>query len=151
MSDVLETTVDKFTFRVPTDRAYTSEGLWAQEEEGGRVVRIGVSDFLQQSSGDVAFAEVRPVGTILREGDLLASIETIKVTVELASPVAGRIGEVNALLATAPETINGDPYGDGWLARIEVGEMGAAGTRLLDPATYFDLMRRRAEEESRRP
>ena len=62
MSEVLETTVGKFTFRVPTDRTYTPEGLWVLMEDGGRFARIGLSDFLQQSSGDVAFAKATPEG-----------------------------------------------------------------------------------------
>ena len=63
MSDFLEVTVDKFTFKVATDRSYNSEGVWAKEENGR--VRIGLSDFIQQRSGDVAFSEVKPAGTIL--------------------------------------------------------------------------------------
>ena len=61
MTKILETTVDKFIFRVETDRYYNSEGVWAKEEDGR--IRIGLSDFVQQRSGDVAFAEVKPVGT----------------------------------------------------------------------------------------
>ena len=84
MSDFLETTVDKFTFKVATDRFYTSEGVWAKEENGR--VRIGLSDFVQQRSGDVAFADVKPAGTILAAGDEVAVIETIKVNITYTSP-----------------------------------------------------------------
>ncbi len=150
MSEVLVTTVDKFTFRVPTDRAYTGEGQWVLREQGGRVVRIGLSDFLQQSSGDIAFAEVKPEGTVLREGDLLALIETIKVTIELTSPVAGRVSRVNPALATTPEVINQDPYERGWLARIEIDDWAAAETRLLDPQAYFFLMKDQAQKEAKK-
>ena len=66
MPDFLETTVDKFTFKVAVDRFYNEEGVWAKEENGR--VRIGLSDFLQQRSGDVAFAEIKPVGTALAAG-----------------------------------------------------------------------------------
>ncbi len=71
MPDFLETTVDKFTFKVATDRFYSSEGVWAKEENGQ--VRIGLSDFVQQRSGDVAFADVKPAGTTLAAGDDVAS------------------------------------------------------------------------------
>ena len=81
MSEFLETTVDKFTFKVATDRFYTAEGVWAKEEDGR--VRIGLSDFVQQRSGDVAFAEVKPAGTALAAGDEVAVIETIKVNISL--------------------------------------------------------------------
>ena len=150
MSDVLETTVDKFTFRVPTDRRYTAEGVWLLEEDGRRFARVGLSDFLQQSSGDVAFAEVRPAGTALAEEDLLATIETIKVTIEIASPIAGTVVEVNPAMAAAPEVINQDPYGGGWLARMEIGDLTGAASRLLEPRDYFARMKGRAEEEVRK-
>src|SRR5512141_763161 len=128
MPDFLEVTVDKFTFKVATDRFYTREGVWAQpspvtplpEGEGNQRVRIGLSDFLQQRSGDIAFAEIKPVGTALSSGDEAASIETIKVNVMLGSPVNGKVIEVNPAMETAPEAINQDPYGAGWLAVIEV-------------------------------
>ena len=75
MTEFLETTVDKFIFKVATDRFYNKEGVWAKAE--GDLVRIGLSDFVQQRSGDVAFAEVKPEGTELSFGDEVADIETI--------------------------------------------------------------------------
>ncbi len=149
MSEVLETTVDKFTFKVPTDRSYSREGLWAQDL-GGRV-RIGLTDFLQQRSGDVAFAEVKPSGTPLKVGDEVATVETIKVNISLASPVSGRVLEANPQLKTASELINQDPYGAGWLAVIEPTDWSKEKTALLDPQAYFNLMRRQAEEETKKP
>ena len=93
MTKYLETTVDKFIFRVVTDRYYNSEGVWAKEEDGR--IRIGLSDFVQQRSGDVAFAEVKPVGTKLNFDDEVAVIETIKVDITFSSPVSGMVVEVN--------------------------------------------------------
>ena len=118
MPDFLETTVDKFTFKVATDRLYTSEGVWAKEEDGR--IRIGLSDFLQQRSGDVAFAEVKPAGTALAAGDEVAVIETIKVNISLASPVKSKVIEINPAMESAPEAINQDPYGAGWLAHPSI-------------------------------
>ncbi len=149
MSEVLETTVDKFTFKVPTDRSYSREGLWAKDL-GGRV-RIGLTDFLQQRSGDVAFAEVKPAGTSLKVGDEVATIETIKVNISLTSPISGKVLEVNPALETASELINQDPYEAGWLAVIEPTDWATEKTALLDPQAYFDLMRRQAEEETKKP
>ena len=145
MPDYLETTVDKFTFRVATDRLYSREGVWALAE--GKRVRIGLTDFMQQRSGDVAFAEVKPVGTALALGDEVASIETIKVDIALGSPVAGSVVEVNQALSEAPEAINQDPYGAGWLAVIEATDWEAERSRLLDPQAYFAVMKAEAEEE----
>jgi glycine cleavage system H protein len=148
MTEYLETTVDKFIFKVATDRHYSSEGLWAKAE--GSLVRIGLSDFLQQRSGDVAFAEVNKLGTAVNVGDEVATIETIKVNISLTSPVTGKILEVNPAMATAPEAINQDPYGDGWLAVIEAADWEADRAALLDRQAYFTLMRGQAEEEAKK-
>ena len=148
MSDFLETIVDKFTFKVATDRSYNAEGVWAKEENGR--VRIGLSDFVQQRSGDVAFAEVKPVGTTLAAGEEAAVIETIKVNITYTSPVNGKILEVNPAMNNAPEAINQDPYGAGWLAVMEVTDWEAERSKLLDPQAYFEIMKGQAEEETKK-
>jgi len=148
MSDFLETSIDKFTFKVATDRFYTSEGVWAKEENGP--IRIGLSDFVQQRSGDVAFAEIKPAGTVLVVGDEMAVIETIKVNITYSSPVKGKIIEVNPVMNDAPEAINQDPYGAGWLAVMEATEWVAERARLLDPQAYFNIMKSQAEEEAKK-
>jgi len=145
MTDFLETTVDKFIFKVATDRLYNSEGVWAQAE--GHLVRIGLSDFLQQRNGDVAFAEVKPAGTHVLQGDEVAVIETIKVNIALSSPVSGIVLEVNPDMAMAPEAINQDPFGKGWLALIEASSWDADQARLLEPAAYFAKMKLEADAE----
>jgi glycine cleavage system H protein len=148
VTEFLETTVDKFTFKVATDRLYTDSHLWVKREEG--LACIGLSDYLQQRSGDVAFTEVEPEGTQLAASDDLASIETIKVNLALPSPVSGVIREVNRLLEEAPELVNQDPYGEGWLALVEATDWQADKANLLDPQTYFQRMKAEAEEESRK-
>jgi glycine cleavage system H protein len=146
MPDYLEATVDKFIFRVATDRLYGAAGVWALPD--GDRIRIGVTDFLQQRSGDVAFAEVRSAGRTVTTGDEVATIETVKANVEVPSPVSGAIVEVNPALALSPEVINQDPYGDGWLAVIEAADWPADRGGLLDPQAYFEVMRAQAEEEA---
>ena len=148
MSDFLETTVDKFTFKVATDCFYNHEGVWAKEENGR--IRIGLSDFVQLRSGDVAFAEVKPVGTVLATGEEVAVIETIKVNITYTSPVNGKIVEVNPAMNDAPEAINQDPYGAGWLAVMEVADWDADCAKLLDPQAYFTIMKGQAEEEAKK-
>jgi glycine cleavage system H protein len=154
MSNYLEVTVGKFTFKVATDRFYTREGVWVSPlppGEGSRVrVRIGLSDFLQQRSGDIAFAEIKPVGTSLSIGDEVASIETIKVNVALSSPISGKVIEVNPTMDAAPEAINQNPYGAGWLAVIASSDWETDRSRLLDPAAYFEVVKREAEEEMKK-
>ncbi|NIO68649.1 MAG: glycine cleavage system protein H [Anaerolineae bacterium] len=148
MPEFLELTVDKFTFRTATDRHYNSEGVWALAE--GNHVRIGLSDFLQQRSGDVAFAEVEPEGTVLAFGDEVAVIETIKADVSLPSPVTGKVVEVNPAMDITPEAINQDPYGEGWLAVVEAENWKSDRARLLDADSYFALVREQAEEEMKK-
>jgi len=133
---------------VAPDRLYTEEGIWAKLEVGG--VRVGLSDFLQQRSGDVAFVEVKPAGTRVETGEEVASIETVKVNVSLGSPVAGRVAETNPALQSAPETINEDPYGGGWLAIIEASDWPADQRRLLTPEAYLDVVKRLAGAEASR-
>ena len=145
MTEFLETSVDKFTFRVATDRVYNAEGVWAKAE--GDQVRIGLSDFLQQRSGDVAFAEVKSQGTKLSFGEEFANIETIKVDIALPSPVTGKVVEVNPVMEEAPEAINQDPYEAGWLAVIQASDWEAERSKLLDPEAYFAHMKLEAEEE----
>jgi glycine cleavage system H protein len=148
MPDFLETMVDKFTFKVATDRYYSDQGVWAKPE--GTRVRVGLSDFLQQRSGDVAFAEVKPTGAAVGFGDEVAVIETIKVNISLASPVGGVVADTNPAMSTAPEAINQDPYGAGWLADLEATDWGADRLRLLDAEAYFRLMKGQAEEEAKK-
>ena len=148
--EFLETTVDKFTFRVPTDRVFSPEGIWFRPEAGqdsGRW-RIGLTDFLQQHSGDLTFALLRPEGTRLAVGDEIGVIETVKVNLSLISPVAGTIVEINPDLEMTPEVINQDPYEKGWLAVIEVSDDDLAA-RLMTPAVYFEHMKSQAEAEVR--
>jgi glycine cleavage system H protein len=146
--EFLTARLDKFAFKVALDRGYNAEGVWALME--GNRVRIGLSDFLQQRSGDVAFAELRPEGTAVKTGEEVAVIETIKVNISLTSPVTGKVVEVNAALANAPEAINQDPYGAGWLAVVEPADWEADRTRLLTAAAYFDQMKSQAQGEAKK-
>jgi len=149
MPEYLETTVDKFIFRVATDRLYASDGVWAfwVESQGNGQVRIGLTDYLQQLNGDVAFVHVKPVGTKLAVEDEFAELETIKATVSLFSPVSGTVVAVNPDLDLSPEIINHEPYGKGWLAVIEATNWQSDGAKLLDPQAYLSAMRSQAEEE----
>ena len=147
MPEHLETTADKFTFRVATDRLYTPQGVWILPEPGSTRVRVGLADYLQQHNGDVAFANVKPVGTTLVAGDQFAEIETIKAMVDVHAPVGGTVVEVNAALDTAPEAINQDPYGKGWLAVLEPAAWDDERSKLLGPAAYFAVMQAQVQEE----
>ncbi len=146
MTDVMfELQVDKFTFRVPKGQYYSDSNVWIKLE--GNTARLGLADYAQQRSGDMAFAEVKPVGTLLERGDEFAAVETIKVNISLPSPVTGTIVEVNPELQEAPEVINQDPYGKGWLAVVELADWASDSGRLLNADDYYALIKRQAEEE----
>ena len=148
MPKFLETRVDKFTFKVATDCVYNREGVWARPE--GKHIRIGLSDFLQQRSGDVAFVEVKPQGSAVAFGDELAVVETIKVNISLSSPASGKVAEVNPAIENVPEAINQDPYGTGWLAVIDAVDWEIDRPRLLEPQAYLDHINAEAEHEVKR-
>ena len=117
MLDYLQTTIDKFTFRVAADRLYSTDGVWVQEIPGGRL-RVGVTDFVQQHSGDVAFATVKATGTAVAAGDEFVELETVKANVALPLPLAATVVEVNPALERSPEIVNQAPYEEGWLAVV---------------------------------
>ena len=146
MTEYLKFIIDKFTFQIATDRFYSGEGLWARLEQN--LVRIGISDFLQQRSGDVAFAEFKPVGMKVAMGDEIAFIETIKVNISLTSPISGKVIEINPALELSPEVINQDPYETGWLIVIEPVDWYSEVKRLLNPQTYFARIKGEAEQEA---
>ena len=153
MAEYLEASADKFTFRVAVDRLYSADGIWVlgpEPKENNRI-RVGLADYFQQHSGDVAFALVRPAGTKFPSGGEFAEIETVKTNVSLYSPVGGAIVEVNPALSLTPEIINQDPYGKGWLAVIEVENWEADRVRLLDPQAYLAVMRSQIEQELKQP
>ncbi len=152
MPEYLETTVDKFIFKVAADRLYSPEGvwvLWVEPREDG-LVRLGLTDYLQQHGGDLTFANVKPAGTKVAAGEGFAEIETVKTTIVLYAPVGGEVVEVNSDLDMSPELVNQDPYGAGWLAVFRPADWEAERATLLDPERYLAVMTQQAEEELNR-
>lgn len=145
--EYLEATVDKFVFRVATDCRYSHADMWARRE--GDHVRVGLTDYLQQRSGDVASVTLKRTGTAVKAGDELGSLETIKVDLVVPAPLEGTIVAVNAALVEHPELVNGDPYAAGWLADVAPANW-AEFDALLDAQTYLPQMAGRAEQERER-
>ncbi len=146
MIEYLETTFDKFIFKVKIGNYYSENDLWMNIEK--RVATVGVTDYLQKSSGDVAFLEPSAPGCDIKEGDKLGELETMKVTIELQSPVNGRIVETNRELEAHPELINSDPFGAGWICRIELADPEGEKSRLLQAEAYMELMKGKIEREA---
>jgi glycine cleavage system H protein len=142
---MLETMIDKFIFRVPEDLYFNDTGLWVALE--GSRGRVGLSDFAQQLNGDVTFAHVAPVGTLVKASDELGNIETVKAILEMPSPVSGRIVEINPELELSSELINLDPYGKGWIAVLELSDWEEERKTLRNGPGYLEFVQRTAEAE----
>ena len=105
------------TFDVPTDRRYTETHEWVVESDGA--YRIGITDFAQDELGDIVFVELPTTDSALEKGAEFGVVESIKAVSDVYMPVGGTVVETNDALADAPELINDDPYGDGWLLEVE--------------------------------
>jgi glycine cleavage system H protein len=117
----------------PTDIKYTKTHEWIRIESSHVVV--GVSWFAQDSMGDVVHVELPQVGDAVNSGDAACEIESVKAVSDVYSPVSGEVIEVNEGLEDSPETVNSDPYSDGWLFKVEVRE-GIDPDEFLDAAAY---------------
>jgi glycine cleavage system H protein len=128
----------------PTDRRYTDQHEWAlvQGGEGGAtVVRVGITDHAQDALGDIVFVQLPEVGEEVGPGSPIGEVESTKSVSDIYAPVPGTVTAVNPALADAPETINADPYGEGWLVEISVdGAAGDPTEALLDAAAYEALV-----------
>ena len=144
MAEFLETTYDKFIFTVKVGYLYTDNDYWV--DILGSVATVGVTDYLQKSNGDVAFVEPVAPGKEVKKGDELGEIETIKVTLNLISPVTGKVIEVNQELEAHPEIINSDPYGAGWICRIELADPERTKEGLLQAEAYMEIMKVKIEK-----
>jgi len=118
--------------QVPDELKYTKDHEWLRIEGGEGV--IGITDFAQDALGDVVFVELPAVGATLAQGDAFGVVESNKSVSDLYAPVAGTVVAVNQALVDAPESVNADPYGAGWMIRLKLD--GAAGDGLLDAAAY---------------
>lgn len=121
---------------VPEDLSYSSDHEWVRVE--GDLLRIGITDYAQDSLGDVVFVEVPEIGSTYEAGDAFGEVESTKSVSEIYAPVGGRIVEINEDLESAPEAVNSDPYGNGWIAVMEPADPEAVGV-LLSAAAYREL------------
>ena len=119
--------------QTPADRRYTKSHEWLRTLQDG-TIEVGITDHAQQSLGDLVFVEVPESGRHLAAGDACAVVESVKAASDVYSPVAGEVTAGNPRLATEPELINRDPYGEGWIMRVKPA--GGAATDTLDAAAY---------------
>jgi glycine cleavage system H protein len=119
---------------VPEDLLYTADHEWVRVD--GNRARVGITDFAQDALGDVVYVGLPTVGADVTAGGVCGEVESTKSVSEIYAPVAGVVVEVNAAVADNPETVNADPYGDGWMFVIELG--GPDTSHLLTPAAYAE-------------
>jgi glycine cleavage system H protein len=122
---------------VPEDLRYTSDHEWARLE--GSLVRVGITDYAQDALGDIVYAELPAPGTKATAGQSLCELESTKSVSDVYAPVDGTVVEVNGELAEAPQRVNDDPYGDGWICVIDPTSP-EAWQSLLGPEAYRGLI-----------
>ncbi len=123
---------------VPEDLLYTEEHEWVRKLDE-RTVEIGITDFAQSELSDIVYVELPEVGKEVRKGDVLATLEAVKTVAEVYSPVSGKVVAVNEALESAPEKVNQDPYGEGWILRLELADP-AELEGLLSAEAYRNLL-----------
>jgi glycine cleavage system H protein len=141
----LEATVDKFVLRVKRGLRYSRDHVWVKEDEQG--CSMGITDYAQTKDGDIVFLELLPTEGVVEAGDPVALYETIKAALEVTAPFDCEVVEVNQALRERPELMNEDPYGEGWVARVEPVNRGDLEA-LLSPVEYFELMKEEAGAQS---
>jgi glycine cleavage system H protein len=122
---------------VPDDLRYTSDHEWARTEEAG--LRIGITDYAQDALGDIVFVQLPEPGSRVNAGDSFAEVESTKSVSDIFAPVTGTVSEINPDLSEAPQRLNEDPYGEGWLCVIVPDEPTGEGA-LLDAEGYRKLI-----------
>jgi len=119
--------------KIPEELRYTKDHEWTRIE--GRRATVGITDHAQDQLTDVVYVELPAVGKVVRAGDVLGTVESVKAVSEIFSPLSGKVVEVNHTLEDAPEIVNGDPYGKGWIVVLEISDPDE-GKGLMDAAAY---------------
>lgn len=124
--------------QIPADLRYAKSHEWVKLESDGTVT-IGITDYAQNSLGDITYVQLPKVGATLAAGATFGVVESVKAASDLYAPVAGTVLATNASLDSAPETVNRAPYGEGWMLKLKPADASAAGA-LLDAAAYGKLV-----------
>ncbi len=122
---------------IPDDLKYTEDHEWIELKDGE--ARYGITDHAQDELGDIVYVELPEVGDEVGKGDMLGVIESVKTVSDLYAPLSGIVKDVNGELETAPETMNEDPYEDGWVVVLDIAEKDEIDG-LLDPSEYEDIL-----------
>lgn len=123
---------------IPEDLRYAKSHEWLKSESDGTVT-VGITDYAQNSLGDITYVQVPKVGAALKAGETFGVVESVKAASDLYAPVAGTVVAVNPALESAPETVNRAPYTDGWMIKLKPVDPAAANS-LMDAAAYGKLV-----------
>jgi glycine cleavage system H protein len=123
---------------LPDDVRYTEDHEWAQQE--GDAVKVGITDYAQDQLGDIVFVELPEPGETFGKGDEFGTLESVKAVSELFMPIDGEILAVNEALEDAPELVNSEPYGGGWMVKIKPDDSSALDA-LMDKAAYLNVLK----------
>ncbi len=122
---------------IPAELMYTKDHEWVKVE--GNTATIGITDFAQKELGDIVFVEIETEGDELATEEVFGTIEAVKTVSDLFMPVSGTVSEFNSGLEETPDTVNSDPYGAGWMIKVEMSDMSEADA-LLTADQYKDLI-----------
>ena len=121
---------------IPANLKYSKDHEWVRVE--GDVAFVGITDFAQSQLGDIVFVDVETVGETIGQDEVFGSIEAVKTVSDAMLPIGGEILEFNESLADAPDTVNKDPYGDGWMVKIKIADMAELDT-LMSAEAYAEI------------
>ena len=122
---------------IPEQLFYTKEHEWAKIEDN--IAIVGITDFAQSQLGDIIFIEFPNIGDEFKKDDVFGEIEAVKTVSELYIPLSGKITEINLELEDSPEKVNSDPYGDGWIIKVELSRMDEK-SNLMKPSAYKEII-----------
>lgn len=122
---------------VPEDILYTKDHEWIRID--GQEAVIGITDYAQSELGEIVFVDVQTVDETLNQGDTFGAVEAVKTVSDLFMPMGGKVLEFNDRLENEPELVNNDPYGDGWMIRVELSDLSEKD-KLLDAKAYQELI-----------
>jgi len=122
---------------IKSELKYTKDHEWIQIE--GNDALIGITDYAQSELGDIVFVEIETIGDDLKKEEIFGSVEAVKTVSDLFIPLSGKIIEINEALEDNPELVNNDPYGEGWIIKMEIKDLSEIED-LLDADSYKDLI-----------
>jgi glycine cleavage system H protein len=130
---------------IPEDLRYAKTHEWVRVDEEADIVTVGITDYAQQSLGDLVFVELPEVGQELEAGEECAVVESVKAASDIYSPLSGEVVEVNTVLIDSPELVNSSPYGDGWLIKLKPEAIEDELRHLLAPDEYANVIEENEE------